>query len=214
MNLALTRVSTVGARFDALVVGRLGEEVVGIDTTSGAFVRVAGELDEAVRPYDVVRVEVGGDETLCSPYAPEAIEAAGALRRVGRLDRRRAERLMRPLVDPIVDHLLGFAGPGRPWWTLEADRPSVALITPSVGPMVQGDGHDFRCRFAWGGRVQELPLADRSVAAELQRRGWWQAGPEDLGRMIGGKPYRLVVALGPPRDGHCYKVVASVLTRP
>ena len=209
-----TRVTTIGARLDALVLGRLGSEIIGIDTASGAFVRISGEAAEGVNVYDVVRTEVAGDDTLCSPYAPEAIEAARPLEPVGRPNRRRVERLLRPLLDPSAESLLGFAGPARPWWTLEADRPSVAVVTPTAGPMVQGDSREFRCRFAWRGRVQDLPLADAAVRDELLRRNWYQVGPDDLGAIIGGKPQRLLVVLGPPHEGHCYKVVAGILARP
>jgi hypothetical protein len=215
MAVAVTcRVSTVGARLDALVLGRIGNEVIGVDLASGAFVRIAGEIDDAVKSYDVVRAEVGGAETMCSPYAPEAVDAAGTVGVVGHMGGRRVERMLRTLTDPVSGQLLGFAGPGRPWWTLEADRPSVALLTPSVGPLITGDGVDFRCRFAWNGRVHELPLLDVSITKALGNHGTWQAGPDDIGRMLGRKANRLVVVLGPPSQGHCYKVVAGILTKP
>jgi hypothetical protein len=53
-----------------------------------------------------------------------------------------------------------------------------------------------------------LPLADRGAAAALDR-----GGPAHLSRALGFHPRRLLVALSPPVNGYCYKVVAGLLPR-
>src|SRR5205823_4506075 len=81
-------------------------------------------------------------------------------RQRGRLAPRRAERWLRPLVHPPRLPLLGFAGNSVPYWTLEGDRPSVALLEPEkLGVAVNGDG-SYGCRFLWQDGYHDLPLLD------------------------------------------------------
>lgn len=87
------------------------------------------------------------------------------------------------------DHLLGFAGPAVPCWTLTGERASVAVIAPKTRPVVQGG----ECRFQWCDIPHVLPVLPAALAD------------------CPARPRRLLVALSPPRAGHCYKVVAGIL---
>ncbi|HSS09937.1 MAG TPA: hypothetical protein VLL25_08640, partial [Acidimicrobiales bacterium] len=102
--------------------------------------------------------------------------------------------------------LLGFHGPAVPFWERSRDHPSVALIEPEGPALVVRRGPSVWCRLRWRGRVVQLPCLDRRVGRALADSGrtWVEMGRTD----------RLVVALTPPMDGHCHKVVAGVLPRP
>lgn len=120
---------------------------------------------------------------------PEAVSLAGPPDPVTTMSRRQAERWLRPLLHPRREHLLGFAGPAVPYWTLTGERASVAVVAPPQRPTVAGG----ECRFLWRNMVHVLPLLPTALATSPAR------------------PRRLVVALTPPRSGHCYKVVAALL---
>ena len=99
---------------------------------------------------------------------------------------------MRPLLHPRREPLLGLAGPAAPYWTLTGDRPSLGLVAPGRLLLYRAAAGAF-CRFRWTGRDHQLPLTP-AAAHRVPRR-----------------PRRLVVALTPPQDGYCHKVVAAVL---
>lgn len=195
-----------------LVLASGAGELIGVDLDSGAFVR-AGTTAH-FRPFDVVAAPLAEGEALWSPHAPEAVELAQPPTPVGRLSGRRAERYLRPLLDRRTKHLLGFAGPAAPFWTLTGDRPSLALVVPEAGPAVVGNRHGFRCRFAWRGVDHDLPLWDARVVAALERRERWRCTPDGLRDVLGRRPTHVLVALTPPHHGHCYKVAAALLPRP
>jgi hypothetical protein len=173
-------------------------ECIGIDLSSGALVRAVVPAGSGLMPYDVASApmaEAGFPDELAPP---ETIELATPAKRVGRLTGRRAERYLRPLLHPRRTPLLGFSGPAVPYWSLCRDRPTVSIVEPRVGPDVWLSERGLRCRFAWHGHVHDLPL---------------DARPRSTSRLQAGG-LRLVVALGPPRDGYCYKSVAGILPRP
>jgi hypothetical protein len=203
-----------GVTLDLCVLAAGAPELVGVDLASGAFVRCP-RIGGPWRPFDVVRIRLAAGEPLWSPHAPESVEPdTTPPQRVGRLAGRRAERLLRPLLDPPGDHLLGFAGPAVPFWTLAGDRPSLALVTPEGGPAVRTAGpgqRGYRCVFRWRGRDHVLPLADLRLARLLDDRGQWRAAGAALASLLGFRPTRVVVGLGPPRGGHCYKVAFGLL---
>jgi len=145
---------------------------------------------------------------------PEAADLADAPQRVGRLTGRRAERYLRPLLHPSGNHLLGFPTPTVPYWTLEGDRPSVALLQPDAGPAVKRTPAGFLCRFAWRGADHDLPLDDAVAAQRLERSGATRFTSGDLCRWLGFRPHLMLVAFSPPHHGNCYKVVAALLPRP
>lgn len=202
------------AVLDLCVLAAGGPELVGVDLASGAFVRCPG-VTGPWRPFDVVQVRLVAGEPWRSPHAPESVEAdPGGVTRVGHLPARRAERLLRPLLDPPGGHLLGFAGPAVPFWTLAGNRPSLALVTPEAGPVLRPAGpgrRGWRCLFRWRGRDHDVPLADVQLARRLDDTGQWRAADAALATLLGFRPGRVLVGLSPPRRGYCYKVAAGLL---
>lgn len=185
------RTDTIGATVDLVVLAPTPSGCVGIDADSGALVRAVhlGTPARTPHPFDVVRVALAEPlEELLDPSQPEAL-AVSQPEPVGRLDRRTAERLVRPLLHPRSEHVLGTALPELPYWELDGTRPSVSILEPRVVPRVR-DGY---ATFEWRGLPQCLPLARRAP--------------------VSFRPGRLVVAFTEPRHGRCAKEVLAVLPR-
>lgn len=197
-----------GTTLELLVLAADGRYCAGVDLASGALVRTwsAALPETPLRSYDTAVVTLGDHpDTVPDPSQPEALAAVGRPTRTGRLRGRRAERLLRPLVHPPDAPLLGSHAPAVPFWERRRDHPSIALVEPHGRVVLQRQGTYLACHFGWRGTVIELPCIDRRLAAALDRGGR---------RMVGnGRDYRLVVALHPPIDGHCHKVVEVVLPR-
>lgn len=192
------RSSEPGTTLQLLVLAATGDGCIGVDMASGALVRAAFpdlDGDDAlldVGCFDIVAAPIAPpDDDDLEPTLPEAVELGAMPTRVGRISRRKAEKLLRPLIHPLSEHLLGIPGPTVPFWELRGNRPSVALVQPEQPPAVvrRAAGAGLRCRFLWRGAGQELPLV---------------APPVTPAR-------RLLVALTPPVDGRCHKVVAGLL---
>lgn len=199
---------------DFLVLAAGASGMAAVDVSSGALVRVSwpGRSQDVLGPYDVVRSSLAPfDQDAAVTFAPEAIALPGPPEKVGALPARTAERLVREVVHPPRQPLFGFPGPTAPFWTLSGDRPSIAVIEPEVGPVVERQGGGFRCRFRWRKLDHDLPLDDQSVGSALLHPCARRVGARTLGRMLGWQPRRLIVALTPPVGGHCYKVVAGIL---
>ncbi len=184
------RTSLASGDVPVLVVAAGPRWCAAIDLNSGAL-RLARwpEPGPVLAPYTLARVEVAHDQGGADPTRPEDVVLTAAPAPTGRVGRRRAERWLRPLLHPEGQDLLGSAGPDVAYWTVTADRPSVAVVSPSSPPVLLGD----RCHFRWGSAVQVLPALDGA-------RRWCPAHPR-----------RVLVALSGPRDGRCYKVVAALL---
>jgi hypothetical protein len=197
-----------GTTLELLVVAFDGGQCAGIDLASGVLVRAWSSVRPERRPraYDVVEVTLDEDrDVVPDPTAPEALPLVTAPEVIGHLAGRRAERLLRPLLHPSHEPLLGFHAPAIRFWERTPDRPSIAVV--DAGPFhLYREGTYLACRFAWQGVVRELPCLDRHVAAQLDRAGRVRAQ--------GNRGDRLVVALTPPIDGHCHKVVEAILPRP
>ncbi len=192
------RSSEPGTTLQLLVLTPTADGCIGIDVDSGALVRASYDRpvedpDAAdLRCFDLVIAPIAEpEEDDLEPTLPEAVILGDPPRRVGRLSRRKAEKLLRPLVHPRRDHLLGIPGPTVPFWELRGNHPTVAVVEPERPPAVirRPTGTGLRCRFQWRGVGQELPLL---------------AAPR-------GPARRLLVALTPPVEGRCYKVVAGLL---
>jgi hypothetical protein len=180
----------VGAQLSLLILGTSPLGLTGVDLTSGALVRAAVEV-AGLTPLDVVETELDHEQDP-DPTQPESVRLAPIARVVDHLHPKRAERWLRPLLHPTNNHLLGFAGPAVPFWELDGTRPSVALVG-APGEVV-ADRHGLpRCRFEWRGLMHDLPVNARH-GARLPRYA-----------------ARVLVALTPPIDGHCYKVVSGLL---
>lgn len=197
-----------GTALDLLVVSTGPSHCAGIDVDSGTLVRAWSPqpVDPRLGPYDVVRVVVAGDDDLVpDPSEPEAVAVSGPPKLVGQLRGRAALRLMKPLLHPEKAPLLGFHGPTVPFWERRSDHPSVALTEPKGPLMVTVEQGDLWCHFRWAGRPMVLFCQDPRLRATLRQHR------RSLARMRAGT--LLVVALTPPVDGHCHKVVESLVPR-
>lgn len=197
-----------GATLELLVVAADDQECAGIDLDTGALVRTwsPGPPEVRIRPYDVVRVTCGGDaERVPDPAQPEAISLTEPPVVVDRITGRRSERLIRPLLHPHHQALLGVATSAIPFWERKADHPSIALVEPAGRVTMVRDGSYLGCRFEWQGHERELPCLDRALAGHMDRKG--------RTRLVAGRGDRLVVALTAPIDGRCHKVVETLLRR-
>jgi hypothetical protein len=207
------RVAIAGAELRMLVLALQPDGCVGIDLDSGAFVRAIfppGD-GEPLEAFDVTSAPIGAPLDPPDTVRPEAVALADTPRRIGSLSPRRAERYLRALRHPPHGPLLGFQGVTVPYWTIVGDRPSMALVEPSEGPLVMAGPAGYECRFGWQGTVHQFPLGDRGLAAELYRLRRRRSSPRELTRILGFRPGRLLVVVAGPTDGHCTKQVAALL---
>ena len=197
-----------GAVLQLLVVAADGQHCAGVDLDTGALVRAwsAEPPETRPRPFDVVEVVCDGNtETVPDPAQPEALGLTEPPKVVERMSGRRCERLLRPLLHPHNQPLLGVGATAIPFWQRSADHPSIAVVEPKGRIMLARQGGYLGCRFEWQGHERELPCLDRGVAAYMDRNG--------RTRLAAAKGDRLVVALTAPIDGRCHKVVESLLRR-
>jgi hypothetical protein len=198
-----------GTTLQLLVVAVDEVHCAGVDLESGGLLRTWSPtpLEERVRLYDIVEVTVDSDiEAVPDPSQPEAIGLVGPARPVGRMSGRRCERLLRPLIHPKGQPLLGITATAIPFWQRSPDHPSIAIVEPQDQVTLRRDHGYLACEFEWQGHLRELPCLDRSMAGYMDRAGRLRLGA--------GKGTRLVVALTAPIDGRCHKVVESVLRKP
>ncbi len=198
-----------GAELQLLVLAADGGQCAGVELGTGALVRAWSMVPahEPLHPYDVVSVTLAEDtDAVPDPAEPEALVLADSPEPIGRITGRRAERMLRRLLHPPGQPLLGFHAPAVPFWERQPDRPSIGLVEPEGPILLCRDVGYLACRFVWQGAPRELACLDRRLAAEMDRAG--------ITRLAGRKGDRLVVALTPPIDGHCHKVVEAVLRRP
>jgi len=198
-----------GTTLQLLVIATDLEYCAGVDLASGALVRAWSPEPPAqtLHLYDTVRVTIDGStDGVPDPADPEALWLSGPPELTGRLSGRRVERLLRPLLHPQGQPLLGIHAPAVRFWERSSDHPSIGLVEPEGPIMLLRSGDYLACRFGWRGTLIELPCIDRRRAAVMDRT--------QQTRMAGQRGERLVVALHPPIDGHCHKVVEAVLPRP
>jgi hypothetical protein len=203
------RSNTPGTQLELLVLACDGLQCAGIDLASGALVRAwsPAPVDVELQPYDVVAAVL--DDTidlLPDPSEPEAVPLIEPPTPIGRITGRRVERYLRELVHPPNQPLLAIHGPAVPFWQRTADYPSIAIVEPDGPAVIRLRGGLMTCIFRWRGVPTELPCVDRRLAEQLSDAG--------RARVDSGRGERLLVALAPPVDGHCHKVVAALLPRP
>lgn len=199
---------TPGSRLRLVVFSTGQSHCVGIDLASGALVRAWSPVpvDARLRPYDLVDITVANDpDVVPDPSEPDAVATIAAPVHAGRITGRRALRLARPLLHPDKAPLLGFHGPAVPFWERRPDHPSVALARPKSPLVVAVEDGTMWCHFVWWGRPQVLECLDARLAAFMARarRGSVTLAAGTL----------LLVALEPPVQGHCHKVVEAVIAR-
>ncbi|MDA8268691.1 MAG: hypothetical protein M0013_10060 [Actinomycetota bacterium] len=207
-------------RFLVLGGGTGTTDVAALDLDSKVLVRLHGGLpvlpDGVVEPFDVLDGAVSPHEALDDPARPEALLIAGQLERAGVARGRRARRALRAIVAPPEPHLLGFPGTSWPYWEFHGTRPSVAIVTPSRGPMLflRAEDGTAWARFGWYRTDNWLPVHDGRAAQALVAAGRRRLTGKSLTAALGFRPAYLVVAVGRPQDGYCTKQVLAVLPRP
>ena len=201
-------------RLQLLVLASTPFESAGVDLRTGALRRIAWrEAAPIFSPYDVVEAHgLPGAEDL--PFPNDSVPAVDPVH-VGVLRGRKAGKLLKPLVHPGTQPLLGAATATVTYWTLRSDAPSIALVAPAAGPVVERDhDHHLRCRFRWRRLDHDLPLEDPALEDRLSHPTATRLAGGTLARALGWKPERLLVSLEPPVEGRCQKVVAGLLPRP
>lgn len=209
LGAALPRLhDTPGTTLRLMVVSTGERHCAGIDLQSGALVRAWSPepLDPRLAPYDLADITLTSNPDLVpDPAEPEALVTTGAPLPVGRIGGRKATKLVKPLLHPEREPLLGFHGPAVPFWERRPDHPSVALAQ-TTGPLVITlEGGAMWCHFVWSGRPQVLACTDPRLAASLGRLR------RDYANLKPGT--YLVVAMQPPVAGQCQKVVEAVVPR-
>ena len=184
------RTSLAGAEVALLLLAGGQRWCAAMDLETGAL--VSARWDEPVDgldPFVIAKAREAGDQSDVDPVRPEEVTLEAPPHPVGHVTRRRADRMLKAVLHPPAEHLLGIAGQATPYWALDGTRPSIAVVAPSPAPVVSGD----QCRFRWRNVAHALPILPQALAARPAR------------------PRRLVVALSAPRKGYCYKVVAALL---
>jgi len=207
------RVAEAGAQLELLVLASEPNGSIGVDLASGAFVRARHPVatGRVLRPFSVASGKLAlGD--MFDAAQPELAELTGPLHPTTRLNPRKAERWLRPLLHPPRPPLLGLTGNAIPYWTLEGDRPSVSLVEPDEVGVARAPG-GYVCRFMWEYTFHEVFLRDRRLLAALESRRVQSCGERQIRNLLGHAPDRLLVALTAPIQGYCYKAVMAVLPR-
>ncbi len=190
------------AQTELLVLASGGGALAAVDLSTGGLVRAALPADCNLSPYDVASTALADVENP-DPAHPEAVVLTEPLELTGRIRGRKAERYVRPLLHPSDEPLLGLISVAVPYWTLCGDRPSLAVVDTGGSLEILRHGRRLHCFFEWRGNVIDLPIVDRRVSLSMAQRG------QQALRIR----RRFVVALTPPYDGNCYKVVVGLLPR-
>ena len=195
------------------------EDTTAVDVETHTVVRLRvpwNGSEPDLSPFDVVDARWAADPQRDDLAQPEALSVESVPEVVGRLRRRRARRVLKALVAPPEQNLLGFPGSAWPYWEFNGMRPSVAVVVPSRGPLLfrRRSDDSVWARFGWPRSDNWLPVEDRRALAALWASRRDRLSGKDLAGALGFRPHFVVVTLSRPRDGHCYKTVAALLPRP
>jgi hypothetical protein len=196
------------------------EDTAVVDVETGVLVRLRVDWPEDhppdLSPFEVVTARVAADPEQDDLAQPEAVTALGVPTASGTLRRRKVRHILRDIVTPFDRHLLGFAGSSAPYWEFRGMRPSVALVTPSRGPLLFRRSVDGSVWTRFGGYNSDhwLPVEDRRAVAALWASRQDRLSSKALSDALGFHPRYLLVSLSQPRNGHCYKTVTAILPRP
>jgi len=206
-------------RYLVLGAGAGEDDVVAVDLATDVLVRLNGGLpalpDGTIRPFDVVDGSLSPAGTIDDPARPEAVLIAGPLVRAGTARGRRVRRLLSRIEAPPDTHLLGFPGSSWPYWEFRGGRPSIAVVTPSRGPLLFARAEDATTwvRFGWYRTDNWLPVQDPAAQAALASTRRRRLSGKHLTNALGFRPEYLVVAVSRPRQGYCSKSVLAILPR-
>lgn len=196
------------------------EDVAAVDLSSGAMVRLridpSDAPDLALASFDLVDATWAADPQRDDLAQPEAVSLEGVPEVVGAIKGRRARKVLKHLVAPAEQHLLGFPGNSAPYWEFGGMRPSLAIVVPSRGPLLfrRRSDDSVWVRFGWPRSDNWLAVEDRRAVAALWASRRDRLSGRELAKALGFRPHFLVVTLSRPREGHCYKTVAAILPRP
>jgi hypothetical protein len=221
----LARLAAGARRFVVLSAPSPEGDVVVVDLATSVLARLEGlpgivgaaQLPGgALGPFAVLDVPSAALGPPNDPARPESRRVTAPASVAGILGRRRARRLLRTLLAPPEPQLLGFAGPSWPYWELRGDRPSVAVVAPTRGPVVYRRAEDDAVwiRFGWHRTDNWLPMTDPVVTDAVMASGRTRLGGRALAAALGFRPSYLVVVVGRPQEGYCPKLVVSILPRP
>ena len=197
-----------GATLELLVLSADGNHCAGVDMASGALVRAWSPAPAVhrLRPYDVVAVTLDEDfDDVPDPTSPRRWCWPALPSRCGGSPAAGWSACSARCCTPGGSRCSGMSSPAVPFWERRPDHPSIAVVEPEGPITLWREGPYLACRFAWLDHERELPCLDRRLAA------LW-TGP--AAGMVAGKGDRLLVALTPPIDGRCHKVVEAFLPRP
>lgn len=206
-------------RYLVLGAGTGEDDIVALDLASNVLVRLHGGLpalpDGTIEPFDVVDATLSSAGSLDDPSRPEAVVVAGPMTRAGVLRGRKVRRILHQMVAPPDNHLLGFPGSAWPYWEFRGGRPSIAIVTPSRGPLLFERSEDATAwvRFGWYRTDNWLPVQDPAAQVALASSRRRRLSGKHLANALGFRPAYLVVAVSRPRDGYCSKSVLAILPR-
>lgn len=208
-----------GASLKVLVLASSLDDTIGVDLDTGVLVRLrvpwpAGS-DPDLEAFEVVSVTVADDPEHNDPAHPEAFSVADLPRKVGQRRGRRVGKLLRELPVAEDGSLFGFRGTSAPYFELEGDYPSVALLTPNRGPQLirRREDDSVWVRFGWGSEDVWMPMLGRTGRRVLDAARRERLAGKELTTALGFRPHYLVTSLSRPKDGHCYKTVNAILPK-
>lgn len=202
------------ARFVTL--GRIGDELFGLNTQSGRINRIeTGDLEALLRIPLLSQIEMVGlnRHHLPDQARPELL-GGGSLRRIS--ETIKTNRLKEQLDQHCVAenaHLLGTSGPSVAYAQLDGNRPSVALVKIHKQLALERNTRSNKlcATFPFRANILSFPLLDaRAISTfppELDRLDKM----DEISDQIGFRPRYLLIALARVHKGYCKKVVVSVL---
>jgi hypothetical protein len=216
-------------RFRYMVLASGPDDLAAVELGTGAMVRLrthalprtggaagGSTSPSGLKAFDLIDAEIAADPERDDLAHPEAVSLADYPKVVGTARKRWARRHLRSLIAPSERNLLGFAGSAAPYWEFRGMRPSLALVSPTIGPLLFRRKTDDTTwvRFGWSRSDNWLPVEDPRATESLWAARRDKLTGKDLAVALGFRPRYLLVALTPPRGGHCYKTVLALLPRP
>ena len=204
---------TSRSTIEMLVLAAEPHACVSVDVASGAFVRARYPDGTFARlaPLDLATAEVAEPRHAARRHPPGAGRPRGraAAGRAPRA-RRRAERLLRPPPPPARPPAPGLRRrPPVRFWTLTGDRPSVAHRRARAAARAYGLRPTATTVISNGAACATCCPSPTAAPPPPSIAG----APRTSRRPRASRPRRLLVALSPPVNGYCYKVVAGLLPR-
>jgi hypothetical protein len=202
-----------------LILATYAEECLGIDLSSGAFVRIVA-MDPPAPPrhgaYRVVEISIGRNDEPFDPTRPELVVAAGVPKVLGEVRGRRVRHLFAQLAthDRPGATVVSTRGPSIAYVDLDGSTPSISMLRAKTAQLEVGVvGATTMLGVTFGGVRQRFPVVDRSVIEAASRVAPRPLSGASLVRELGYEPSHVLVGLGDVREGHVRKVVFALLAR-